>query len=259
MARTVLPRLLVAAVAAAAVAMGVAATELPPQSPPPFLLVSLADLTRTRPELASVAALAAFADARGARLFDIFADEAAALTLFAPTNGAMLGLARTFGYTGSDDAEGLAATVAALTRLGEGDPVSPIRTLLTYAVLPGAALNTTDLVSAGPLESLQGARLQVLSDGSVVDQSPAVADGQIVRANVGASNGFMHIVDRVLLPLPVCPVVVQRACAASGGLLDEDACVCVRRGRRGRRCGRGYGFRRGYNCVRRRWRDDPDA
>lgn len=244
----VLPRVLVAAVAIAATAMGVGATHPPPHPE------SLADLTRTLPELSTVVAIADFADARGARLFDIVSDVSAAMTIFPPTNGAMLGLARTLGYTGSDEAEGLASTLAALTHLGGGDPVPLIRTILTYAVLPGVVLNATALASAGPLVTLQGARLRVLSDGSVVDKAPAVADGQIVRANLGAANGFMHLVDRVLLPLPLCPAVVRRACAAAGAHLDEKACVCVRRVRRGRRCGRGYGYRRGHGCVRRRRR-----
>lgn len=162
----------------------------------------------------------------------------------------MLELARTLSYTGSDDKAGLAFSLAALTRLSGGDPVPPIRTVLTYTILPGVALNATALVSAGPLVTLQGARLQALSDERVVDGAPAVADGRIVRANVRATNGLMHVVDRVQLPMPLRLAVVQRACVAAGGVLEEIACACVRRGRRGRRCGRGYGYRRGHGCVR---------
>lgn len=171
----------------------------------------------------------------------------------------MLELAHTLGYTGSDDKAGLAFTLAALTRLGRGDPVPPIRTVLTYTILPSVALNATALVSAGPLATLQGARLQALSDESVVDGAPAVADGQIVRANVRATNGLMHMVDRVQLPMPLCLAVVQRACVAAGGVLQENASACGRRGRRGRRCGPGYGYRRGPGCARLGWRKARNA
>lgn len=236
MARKVFPRLLAAAVATAALAMEVAATHPPPHPPHPPHRPSIGDLARTLPEISTVVAIADFADARGAGLFDSVSNVSAPpVTIFSPNNGAMLGLARTLGYTGSDEKAGLAFTVAALTHLGGGDPAPLIRTILTYAVLPDVNLNATALASAGPLVSLQGGRVRVLSDGSVVDKAPAVADGQIVRANLGGANGFLHVVDRVLLPLPLCPAVVRRACVAAGGLLDEKACVCVRRVRRRRR------------------------
>ncbi|KAK1858875.1 hypothetical protein I4F81_001475 [Pyropia yezoensis] len=135
----------------------------------------------------------------------------------------MLGLARTLGYTGSDGEAGLAFTITALTHLGGGDPVPLIRTILTYAVVSCGTLNDTALVFAGPLVPLQGGRLRVLSDRTVLDFAPSVADAQIVEANLGGANGFIHIVDRVLLPLPLCPAVLRGECAARGGHLDEEA------------------------------------
>ncbi len=74
-------------------------------------------------------------------------------------------------------------------------------TILQYHVIPGE-LTSANLVSSMTVPTLLGSAVQVeISDGSVVLNGEAT----ILQADLQASNGIVHVIDRVLFP-PSSPI-----------------------------------------------------
>ena len=99
-------------------------------------------------------------------------------TVFAPTDAAFAKLP-----AGTIDA--LLADREALTKI------------LTYHVIPGKVMSG-DIVAAGGASAatVNGQQLSVvLRDGKVY-----AGNAQVIAADVGASNGVIHVIDPVLLP-----------------------------------------------------------
>ena len=69
-----------------------------------------------------------------------------------------------------------------------------LRSVLSYHVLPGNVRSTE--VKVGSMKSVQGANLALASAGSML----TVEDAVVTQADVAATNGVIHIVDRVLMP-----------------------------------------------------------
>lgn len=69
-----------------------------------------------------------------------------------------------------------------------------LTSVLTYHVLPGTV--TSADVKNGPAKTLQGAPIALYKSGSFVTVEEAV----ITTPDIVASNGVVHIVDRVLIP-----------------------------------------------------------
>jgi uncharacterized surface protein with fasciclin (FAS1) repeats len=69
-----------------------------------------------------------------------------------------------------------------------------LRSVLTYHVLP-AKVGAAD-VKNGNAKTVQGASLALSKSGSYV----TVEDAMVVQADVPATNGVVHIIDRVLIP-----------------------------------------------------------
>ena len=126
-------------------------------------------------------------------------DEATAdLTVFAPNDGAFLGLAHALGFEGTDEASGFTYLVEALTLLGGGDPLPLLTEVLTYHVSPGAK-DSAAVLGSTSIETLQGGTLGV-NGTMLVDAEPDVADPSIIETDLVASNGIAHVIDGVLLP-----------------------------------------------------------
>jgi uncharacterized surface protein with fasciclin (FAS1) repeats len=67
--------------------------------------------------------------------------------------------------------------------------------ILTFHVVPGS-LTASDVTSRNSLTTVLGQNLEVVVDGSMVR-----VDGALVaQADIMASNGVIHVIDRVLLP-----------------------------------------------------------
>jgi len=98
------------------------------------------------------------------------------MTLFAPTDAAFRSLFSTLGISGIDD----------LT-------AEQLRPILLYHVIDGPVFSTQ--LRAGFMPTLNGAAVEVkLSNGVMIN------DARVTRANLRASNGVVHVIDKVLLP-----------------------------------------------------------
>ena len=96
-------------------------------------------------------------------------------TVFAPTDDA-------FKAVPAKTLDGLAKDKALLT------------SVLTYHVLPGTV--TSASVANGPVKTVQGAPIALYKSGTFVTVEEAV----ITTPDIAASNGVIHIVDKVLIP-----------------------------------------------------------
>lgn len=66
--------------------------------------------------------------------------------------------------------------------------------ILTYHVVPGSVLSTS--LKSGDVKSVEGSSLKVgVNAGKVT-----VGDAKVVTADIKASNGVIHVIDKVLMP-----------------------------------------------------------
>lgn len=130
---------------------------------------NLADTLARQPELSTLAGLvqkAGLADTlKGTGPF----------TVFAPTNDAFKALpAKTLADLGSNPAR--------------------LKAVLAYHVVPAKALSAD--VKAGNVKSVEGSNLALGKAGTFV----TVEDAMVQEADIAATNGVVHTIDRVLLP-----------------------------------------------------------
>lgn len=105
-------------------------------------------------------------------------------TVFAPTNDAFVSLLGELGVT----KDALLANKPLLTAV------------LTYHVL-GSKVESTQIPLGAAITTVQGATLRIDAAGAGL----AITDGRgrkanIVTANIQASNGVVHVIDKVILP-----------------------------------------------------------
>jgi uncharacterized surface protein with fasciclin (FAS1) repeats len=105
-------------------------------------------------------------------------------TVFAPTNAAFASLLGELGVT----KEALLANKTLLTAV------------LTYHVL-GSKVESTQIPLGAAIKTVQGATLTINTAGAGL----AITDGRgrkanILTANIQASNGVVHVIDKVILP-----------------------------------------------------------
>ncbi|MGC1513106.1 MAG: fasciclin domain-containing protein [Acidimicrobiales bacterium] len=136
-----------------------------------------------------------------AGLVDALNDPAAKLTVFAPNDRAFILLARDLGFEGRDEAGAWEYLVGALTGLGNGDPVPVLTNVLLYHVAPGA-LGIFDVALSNKVDTLLGASFGV-KFVALVDAEPDLKNPVVLplASNIKASNGIVHTISRVLLPI----------------------------------------------------------
>lgn len=141
------------------------------------------------------------------------------LTAFAPEDNAFQGLAATIAaVTGNTVFGSEGATVGfladALTLLGQGDPSELLTDILTYHVAPDI-FELSDVIALGDnaaVPTLLG--LNLLTDfdtmpASLIDADGGVPNPGIIATDIAATNGVIHVLDGVLLPLPASAVLTQ--------------------------------------------------
>jgi transforming growth factor-beta-induced protein len=139
------------------------------------------------------------AAAEKAGLVPALSDSAANLTVFAPTDSAFTALATTLGFA---DAMQMVTALDAAT----------LAKLLQYHVLPSsktAAQLMAGLATQPKLYQFEGAATTLLLDTSAGVQitDAALTTSMVTTADVFASNGVIHVVDKVLVPAGVLNVV----------------------------------------------------
>ncbi|MDG6920555.1 MAG: fasciclin domain-containing protein [Nitrososphaerota archaeon] len=105
-------------------------------------------------------------------------------TVFAPTDAAFSALPK-------GTVEGLLKDVPKLT------------SILTYHVVPGrvSAAEVMKMVENGPakVKSVQGESV-TLSLRGVLSKHVYANDAKVIQADIGASNGVIHVIDKVIMP-----------------------------------------------------------
>ena len=142
---------------------------------------------------------ALLAAANKAGLSATLANTSVGLTVFAPTNAAFDTLATQLGFADAN------ALVAAL-------PPAALANILNYHVLPTrqtAAQLSTGAATRATAYTFDGspATLTVSTTGGVSLTDAALTQATVTTANVAASNGVVHVVNKVLVPPGVLNVV----------------------------------------------------
>ncbi|MFP7675577.1 fasciclin domain-containing protein [Marivita sp. S0852] len=139
-----------------------------------------------------------------AGLTEALNDPDSSLTAFAPTDAAFVAAAQELGFQGSDEAGAFDYIVQAVTLLSGGnDPVPLLSDILLYHVAPGA-LDADAVLGSTSITTLSEAELGV--DGTaLVDNEPDLPNANIVTTDIAASNGFVHVIDGVLIPQDLLP------------------------------------------------------
>jgi len=146
---------------------------------------------------AGLSSLVAAADKAG--LVGALSDASARLTVFAPTNAAFDTLATQLGFADGP------AMVTAL-------PANALASILTYHVLP-TRLNASQLSSGTAtqptLYSFGGspATVAIGTTGGVSVGDAVLTQARVTTADQRATNGIVHVVDKVLVPPGVLNVV----------------------------------------------------
>ncbi len=98
-------------------------------------------------------------------------------TVFAPTDEAFAALP--------------AGTVDDLLKPENKDKLTAV---LTYHVIPGKVMST-DLTNGMKAKTVNGAEVTITTEGGV-----KVNDANVTTADIAASNGVIHVIDKVILP-----------------------------------------------------------
>lgn len=135
-----------------------------------------------------------------AGLAGALSDPSASLTVLAPNDAAFIATARTLGYSGAGEAGAWAFLVGALTTIGGGDPIPVLQSILKYHVVPDR-MSIQRISRMTSLPTLEGPRIGVRFV-RFVDRDPDLPDPRlnVFVYNVGATNGVIHGLTRVLIP-----------------------------------------------------------
>ncbi len=113
------------------------------------------------------------------------------LTIFAPTNAAFTAFLNAIGQTSLEDI-----------------PQDVLVDVLQYHVVDaGAAIASGDLQPNQDVATLGGETLTITVSGGTVTLNPASDDADVTTADVETQSGIVHVIDKVLVPPSIKPIV----------------------------------------------------
>jgi uncharacterized surface protein with fasciclin (FAS1) repeats len=125
-------------------------------------------------------------------------------TVFAPTNAAFSKLPE-----------------ATLNSLLEPKNKAALVDVLTYHVVAGRAIHAADFFAQQKVLTVDGKAVEVVKDKSGVH----INNAAVTTADVGASNGVVHIIDAVLIPPGFVPPTPTTGCTGASTGLAADQCA----------------------------------
>jgi uncharacterized surface protein with fasciclin (FAS1) repeats len=124
------------------------------------------------------------------------------VTVWAPNDRAFIRTARDLGFTGWSEKGAWEFLVAALTDLGDGDPIPVLTAILTYHVTPDAR-GVFSVLTTKTFPTLQGGTI-TRHGFTLQDADPDLKDPRLtLPLQLRASNGIIHTIDRVLIPINI--------------------------------------------------------
>lgn len=73
--------------------------------------------------------------------------------------------------------------------------IPKLKSILTYHVVAGK-VTSADVVNLKTAKTVEGEDLKI----NVLGGSPKINDAQVVKADIMADNGVIHVIDKVLIP-----------------------------------------------------------
>ncbi|ULC58553.1 fasciclin domain-containing protein [Flaviramulus sp. BrNp1-15] len=141
---------------------------------------SIVELAQATPQLSSlVSALVKYPD------LVTLLSESGTYTVFAPDNDAFAALLTAIGQTSIDDI-----------------PEDVLKNVLQYHVFTAAAVEAS-AVTTGPITMANGEEANLVADSNGVSISGAT----VTTADVEGTNGIVHIIDSVIVPPSILPIV----------------------------------------------------
>ncbi len=149
---------------------------------------TIVDVAKNRDALTSlVSALTAADDLEGTDLIETLNSDGP-FTVFAPTNDAFTALlAQLDGFDSLDDFD-------------TDEERAILAKILTYHVVAGTTAASTDLTDGMTVTTVQGEDLTISLEGGVFIDDATAINAEVIIPDVTASNGIVHVIDKVLLP-----------------------------------------------------------
>ena len=94
---------------------------------------------------------------------------------------------------------------AAFAKLPEGtvegllEDIPKLKAVLTYHVVSGKVM-AADVVKLKTAKTVQGQEVKIDASKWHLHMNPKINDANVVKADVVADNGVIHVIDKVLLP-----------------------------------------------------------
>ncbi len=124
-------------------------------------------------------------DPSGADLVGTLSDADGNFTVFAPTDAAFTALYGVLGVAGVDEI-----------------PVATLQSVLTYHVVAGARILSTDLpnLTSGTVATVNGGTFELDPATATIDDNGSTSATNITATDILATNGVIHVIDKVILP-----------------------------------------------------------
>ena len=130
-------------------------------------------------------------------------------TVFAPTNEAFASLLESLdGFDSLEDFD-------------TDDERAILTTILTYHVVSGIAAKSTDLSDGQTIPTVQGEELTINLEGGVFIDDATETDAEVVIADVEASNGVVHVINKVMLPQVIIDAINNEEMTNETGTLVD--------------------------------------